>query len=297
MSESSDFVRENFAKGDDIRDAGLTTPENVKRYDNIRYGNDDDCQLLDVYRPKDKEGEKLPVIFSIHGGGWCYGDKDRYQFYCMNLVQYGFAVVNFTYRLAPENKWPCPQEDTNLVAQFIMDNAEEYGFDTDHIFAVGDSAGANALGLYAAICTDPDYAAIYPFEVPEGFKLSAIALNCGPYWFDKAKGMDDLTMNLMDDYLPNGAVVEDLEKICVPTHITDNYVPTLFMTCTGDFLKNQAPLLYDALMEHNIPCEFRFYANKEDRSQDLGHVFHLDVKSELANECNANECAFFKEYI
>ena len=59
----------------------------------------------------------------------------------MSLVQHGFAVVNFTYRLAPEHKFPAAIEDTNLVMQFVMEHAREYGFDTDNIFAVGDSAG------------------------------------------------------------------------------------------------------------------------------------------------------------
>ena len=33
-------------------------------------------------------------------------DKELYQFYCMSLAERGFAVVNFTYRLAPEYKYP-----------------------------------------------------------------------------------------------------------------------------------------------------------------------------------------------
>ena len=115
MSAVSDFVRKSFKEGDDIRDAGLTTPEDVVRYDDILYGTDPKWQVLDLYRPKNKEGEKLPVIVSIHGGGWVYGDKERYQYYCMSLAERGFAVVNFTYRLAPEFKYPAPLEDTNLI--------------------------------------------------------------------------------------------------------------------------------------------------------------------------------------
>lgn len=96
MSKASDFVRTNFKAGDDIRDAGLATPEDIIRYDDIVYGVDPKWQSLDVYRPKAAEGQKLPVIVSVHGGGWVYGDKERYQFYCMSLAQRGFAVVNFS---------------------------------------------------------------------------------------------------------------------------------------------------------------------------------------------------------
>lgn len=61
MSETSDFIRKVFADGDTIRDAGLTTPEDVIRFDDIQYGSDPKWQVLDVYRPKDVRGE-LPVI-------------------------------------------------------------------------------------------------------------------------------------------------------------------------------------------------------------------------------------------
>lgn len=294
MSQASDMVRENFAKGDDIRDAGLTTPDDIRRYDDIRYGEDADCQVLDVYRPKEKEGEALPVIISIHGGGWVYGDKERYQFYCMSLAQRGFAVVNFTYRLAPEYKFPASQEDTNLVVTWVLAHAEEYGFDTEHVFMVGDSAGAHALGIYAGICTNPEAAARYPFTVPEGFRPTAIALNCGAYWMNEDVGMDGLTMALMEDLFADGATEENMEWIRVPKYITEDYVPTYFMTCTGDFLLTQAPLLYSKLLECRVPCEFQFYGDKD---HELGHVFHLNMKSELAAKCNDAQCEFFRKFL
>ena len=128
--------RKEFKAGDDVRDAGLTTPDDIRRYDDILYGEDTGWQLLDVYRPKEADGKKLPVIVSVHGGAWVYGDKERYQYYCMSLAQHGFAVVNFTYRLAPEFKFPAAIEDTNLVIRWIFENAAQYGLDTEHIFCV-----------------------------------------------------------------------------------------------------------------------------------------------------------------
>ena len=40
MSLTSLIVRYNFGKGDRKRDAGLTTPDDVVRFDNILYGKD-----------------------------------------------------------------------------------------------------------------------------------------------------------------------------------------------------------------------------------------------------------------
>ena len=148
MSIASSLLRWAFKRGDDKRDAGLTTPEDIRRFDDLRYGEDPKWNVLDVYRPKGAEG-KLPVIVSVHGGGWVYGDKERYQYYCMSLAQQGFAVVNFTYRLAPKYKFPAQLEDTNAVFCWLMDNAETYGLDTTRVFGVGDSAGAHISGASA----------------------------------------------------------------------------------------------------------------------------------------------------
>ena len=292
MSQASEMVRTEFKKGDDIRDAGLTTPEDIVRYDDIAYGPDPAQQSLDVYRPKASEGKKLPVIVSVHGGGWVYGDKERYQFYCMNLAQRGFAVVNFTYRLAPENKYPSSLEDTNSVFTWVLANGEKYGFDTEHIFAVGDSAGAHNLGLYSGICTNPQYAAEYAFQPPKGFRPTAIALNCGAYEIDTSK--KDLTTALMSDFLPEKGSPRELDLINVVNHITGDYPPTFFMTCTEDFLKDQAPLLAAKLLAEDVPCVFRYYGDKNKR---LPHVFHLGIKSEDATLCNDEECAFFREFL
>lgn len=155
MSQASEMVRTEFKKGDDLRDAGLTTPANIIRFDDIPYGPDPAQQSLDVYRPRSGDGKKLPVIVSVHGGGWVYGDKERYQYYCMSPAQRGFAVVNFTYRLAPENKFPASLEDTNSVFTWVLANGEAYGFDTGHVFAVGDSAGAHIQYLHESFLCRP----------------------------------------------------------------------------------------------------------------------------------------------
>ena len=76
-------MRETFNDGDEIRDEGLTTPEDVERFDGISYGPDRKWNTLDVYRPKNHSG-RLPVIISFHGGGWVYGDKESCQYYCVN---------------------------------------------------------------------------------------------------------------------------------------------------------------------------------------------------------------------
>lgn len=46
MVRISDIIRAEFAEGDDRRDAGLTTPEDIQRYDNIFYGTESDKKIF-----------------------------------------------------------------------------------------------------------------------------------------------------------------------------------------------------------------------------------------------------------
>ena len=290
-------IRKNFGKGDKFRDKGQTTPCDIIRFDNILYG---DCrrykkwQLLDVYRPKNAESAKLPVIVSVHGGAWVYGDKDVYQFYCMKLAQRGFAVVNFSYRLAPEVKFPASLQDTDKVFRWIYENSEKYGFDTEKVFAVGDSAGAHLLGLYSSILTNADYALKYDFWNADlkRPKLCGIALNCGKY--DMATGLDNDPQSrlLLQALMPGGGTPEELELINAAGHITKDFPPTFIMTCYGDFLYTQAPVISTALQQAGVQHEYHCYGTNE---QPLWHVFHCDPKLPQAIVCNDDECNFFKK--
>lgn len=310
-------IRKSWSESDDKRDAGLTTPENILRHDNLSYGSDGTWQKLDIYRPTDAgtsgtmagtavartsgaaagtsgpaEG-KLPVIVSVHGGAWVYGDKERYQFYCMDLARRGFAVVNFTYRLGPESQFPAQIEDTDLVFRFIGSHATEYGLDTSKLFAVGDSAGAHLLGLYLCAKADPDFAATFPFKIDRTPEVKAAALNCGIYDVRSPDFPDKDLPVILKEFLPNGGTAEELEQLSVTPHVTPGLPPLFVMTATDDFLKDQAPPLVQALCDKNVPFTFRLFAS-EGREEKLYHVFHLNIRSREATACNDEECNFFK---
>ncbi|MBO5555684.1 MAG: alpha/beta hydrolase [Oscillospiraceae bacterium] len=292
MSAASEEVRREFGAVDDKRDAGLTTPEEVCRRDNIPYGPDPRWQALDVYRPRGAGDAPLPVIVSVHGGAWVYGDKERYQYYCMELARRGFAVVNFSYRLAPESKFPAPLEDTNTVFHWVLAHGKDYGLDTERIFAVGDSAGAHILGLYCNFCTNPAYAARFSFAPPAGFAPRAVVLNCGKY--EMGPGSDARTRALMADFLPRGGTAEELEEINVLRYVTPDFPPTFLMTCVEDQLRDQTPLLAARLMEQEVPFLFRFYGDRENR---LLHVFQLTIRLEDARRCNDEECDWLRRFL
>lgn len=290
MSFASFMLCKLFNNSDNKRDAGLTTPIDVLRSDNILYGADRRWQVLDVYRPKGVQG-KLPVIISVHGGGWVYGDKERYQFYCMDLARRGFAVVNFTYHLAPKFKFPQPLEDTALVFQWVLDHADQYDLDTRHIFAVGDSAGGHLLALYCVLCTDPVYASQFEFSVNPDAKPKAVALNCGAYDVIHGNHMND---SLMEDFLPKGGTPDERHMVSPLFHVTAAFPPAYIATATKDFLREDSLTLHNRLDTLGVTNIYRMYDNAD---HSLGHVFHLDIRSLEAKNCNDEECDFFREYL
>ena len=292
-------IRHNYASMDRKRDAGLTTPADITRYDDILYGNDKRLkkwQLLDVYRPKaaveaDGSLKKLPVIISVHGGAWVYGDKSKYQFYCMRLAQRGFAVINFSYRLAPEAKFPSSMQDTEAVFQWACDNAAQYGFDTENFFAVGDSAGGHLLALYTDALTNKDYSKQFDFLKDKAMTLRGVALNCGKYTMDDTEPKFRL---LRSGYLPNKGTPEEVHMLDAAAHVTGYFPPTFIMTCEGDFLKDQAAVIKKSLDAAGVKNELHCYGNAE---QPLWHVFHCDPKLTEAVVCNDEECNFFRSLI
>ena len=77
--------------------------------------------------------------------------------------------------------------------------------------------------------------------------------------------------------------------------MTEKFPPVFIMTAEEDFLRGQAPLMYEKLKSMNIPCEFHDYSS--ERTEKLGHVFHLNIRSEDAHKCNDEECRFFKQIL
>lgn len=294
MENDVNELRTNMAKGDAIRDAGLVTPENIQRYDDLQYGPDPKWNLLDVYCLKGTDSPQ-PTIVNIHGGGWIYGDKELYSHYCMRLAQRGFTVVNFTYRLAPEVRYPAPLEDTRDVMIWMQKNADQYFIDLNNVFLLGDSAGGQICHQVLTMLTNPKYAAMFSFKLPENFRVNACALNCGCYFIPASRLIPPKKMGgMLGSYLPEKHV-PIIPQLKVAKYATKAFPPAFVMTAQNDYLKFMAAPLYRKLKRKGVETELHIYGTKEQK--DIGHVFHVNCKLDLAAKCNDDECAFFRRFI
>lgn len=283
-------TRTAFAGYDDIRDSRFVIPECVKTFRDIRYGNDEKNNLLDIYCPADVHAPNKTIV-SVHGGAYVYGDKERYRFYCADLAARGFTVVNFSYRLAPETAYPGAIEDVNSVFQFIEKHGREYFIDTDKLFIVGDSAGAQIASQYAAMLTNKSYGRLFGSELPE-IGIKGCCFNCGMY--DMKRIMANEHSEMFDAYI-QGREDELLEQLNVMDSITPDFPPSFIMTAYYDFLRDEAPQLASRLDEVGVKNICRLYGTAEQ--DHMAHVFHLNIGLDEAICCNDEECRFFDELL
>lgn len=283
--------RSGMAAYDKKRDKGLKVPQGLKCYCDIRYSKDGDECLLDLYKPARASKKPAPVIVSVHGGGWIYGDKELYRFYCMELARRGFAVVNFTYRLAPENKFPSALIDTNKVFNWILKNAAAYGLDSKNIFATGDSAGANYLSLYAAILTNKKFAADFSFKTPASLKLKGLYLNCGFYDWTKIPREDKQSLALLQALMPYGGTSHEKELASPALHVTKDFPPAFVITAEFDFLRPMATLMASALCEAGADFRYKCFFSAKEK---LFHVFMLNLRSKEGKKSIDEQCDWFK---
>lgn len=286
MSLRSMVIRMMFGRSDRKRDKHLKTPESVTVQRDIPYAEGGMDHLLDIAKPRDAAG-KLPVIVSVHGGGYVYGSKEVYQYYAANLAENGFAVVNFNYRLAPEHQFPAQLEDINSVLCWLAVHNEEYGFDLNNVFVVGDSAGAQLASHYLTIWSNPEFARLFSFQTPKRVCIRATALNCGMYTIQPGE-------QLFLDYLGNHISLDD-PRLDVHSNITTAFPPAFVMTSQYDFLRNEAKPMYEFLLAAGVPAVYRLYGQKEQKY--MGHVFHCNLNLAEAKQCNKDECDFFKSYV
>ena len=293
MSLTSHIVRTLFTIGDLKRDLGWVPPTDVEAIENVSYGSCDKWHLLDLYRPKDAEG-KLPVLLNIHGGAWVYGDKKVYAPYGMYLATQGFAVVNASYRLAPKHTFPAPLEDVGAMVEWVVDHAEDYSLDLSNLFFVGDSAGAHLATAYTAVQLNEAYANSFPgIKVDARFVPKGLLLNCGVFdmeveWKKQGRALTPV----LTDLLGEKPTIEAVKQMSPAQYITSGFPPVHLTTSNGDFLRKHSYRLKEVLEKKGVEVVFKEYGEKK---KPQGHVFHLNLKNKVGQECNADQLEFVKQ--
>ena len=158
-----------------------TTYEFVKR--------DTTSLYLDVYKPT-MENNRCCVLF-VFGGGFVMGQRDHkdYVKFAQKLNERGYTFVSIDYRLglrganmkgihavfSLEHAIQLAVEDLYSATEYLLQHADELGFDRDKIVLCGSSAGAitvlqadyelcNRREIASALPADFHYAGVMSFS-------------------------------------------------------------------------------------------------------------------------------------
>ena len=123
------------------------------------YTYSEDCLFLNVFTPDTaREGDKLPVLIYIHGGGFTGGCGHEKHFDGPVWPAKGIIGVTLNYRLGPMGFVCLPQlqeeagftgnyglYDQMTAIKWVKDNIAVFGGDPDNITIMGQSAGAMSV--------------------------------------------------------------------------------------------------------------------------------------------------------
>ena len=163
--------------------------ENLKKvfyYNEFRKGEtytySEDCLFLNVFTPETaKEGDKLPVLIYIHGGGFTGGCGHEKHFDGPVWPTKGVIGVTLNYRLGPMGFVCLPEleeeagftgnyglYDQMTAIRWVKDNIAAFGGDPENMTIMGQSAGAASMQLQ---CQSP---------LTEGlFQKAVMSSGCG----------------------------------------------------------------------------------------------------------------------
>ncbi|EJD05088.1 alpha/beta-hydrolase [Fomitiporia mediterranea MF3/22] len=119
---------------------------------------EEDCLTLNIWKPTDaKEGDKLPVIVYIHGGGFVYGTPQGFPLYdWVNQSNLKVIGVSMAYRLnafgflagsavQADGDLNVGLLDQRVALEWIQRHIASFGGDPDEVTIDGQSAGSASV--------------------------------------------------------------------------------------------------------------------------------------------------------
>jgi len=221
----------------------------------MRDGHMSEIRIFTPTVPPSSKGRPLVVL--IYGGGFVHGDNQSTAPYSLPIVSvYNAVVVNITYRLAPEFKFPIQGNDVWDTLQWLDSNAKSLGADLSAGFVLGgESAGGNLAAVTAVKAVSK--------SLPSGAKLTGAWLSI-PWLLDAApKGYEDTYLARDQNKsaaIINAELLERIKEIWRPDVsspefspfnslelVNDQHPPTYIQVCGMDPLRDDG-LIYERVL-------------------------------------------------
>lgn len=226
--------------------------------EDISYGPNENNRLR-VYLGNNRNypgGTGAPVLILVHGGGYVRGNPNELVPVATHFAGLGYVVVNMTYPLAPDHPFPAGAVSVGMAVDWTAENIAEYNGDSNRIFVMGHSAGANHVANYVF---RPSLMPADTHAVAGAILASPASLTADP----QNPGTTDLA------YL--GEDVSQWSDKILLDNIERSSIPVLVAVAEFDpptFLPSVAQLVSQLANEHHASPRFR-------QIPDHGHISYV----------------------
>jgi len=230
--------------------------ESLYEKPNVTFATYGDRALeMDIYRPKGTWG-KLPAVVCIHGGGWSKGSRANHAHVARAISSQGFVTATISYRLSGEASFPAQIHDCKAAVRFLRAHADELGIDSNHIGAIGLSAGGHLTALLATTGNvkslegnggNPEFSSTIQAAMPMGAQTDLLSERVRNVAASKETG------NIWRQFL-GGTQQEQPEayKLASPIeHLTANAPPIWFITGELDDASTHATMFRNKMEQLN----------------------------------------------
>lgn len=245
--------------------------KNVCIKKDIAYGSSK-LQKFDLIYPTNFNNQKLPIVFYVHGGSWCGGDKYGYTMFNKQIAKYGYIVVNINYRLMPKVSIRTCVADVIKAIRYSIKNTDillkkrkiSISANFDKVFMVGDSAGAHIVSLIAAKQTAK--------KIKLNSKIAGLGLYYGVYNFENIDHDPSPIMTDLDKYWKS--IYDNTTKlytdISTTSYVTPDFPETFMTSGEIDKLHFQSQVFSKLLKRNDVKLH---YLNFKKSRQDARHAF------------------------
>jgi acetyl esterase/lipase len=250
------------------RGANVPVPDDIQLVRDVIYATvpDKDGHTLDLQMDcaflKQSDGEPMPVVMYIHGGGWRGGERAHGLPFALAFARGGYFACTVSYRLSDQATFPAQIHDVKAAVRFLRANAGKLAIDPHRIGVWGHSAG----GHLSALLGVSEGVQSLEGEVGDNAGSSAVQAVVD------VSGPTDLLLIAPDggggpmvSGLLGGPVSEkqELAKAASPvTHVDATDAPFLIIQGGQDRLvpNEQAEIMRDALKLAGVECEYLYLA-------------------------------------
>jgi acetyl esterase len=202
---------------------------------------------LRSYHPH-AEGEALPLVVYLHGGGWVTGGLDEADGPCRAIADaWGAVVVSVGYRLSPETARPGAVDDVVAALSWTGGHAEDVGA-VGPAVVVGESAGGT-LALEALLSAPGPPAwvgSLVLFYPPLRFRPRRERARLAEVTSTLSEGEMEWFWQLYAGGAPIRGPLDEPDLSTLP--------PTVVVTAGADILRDEGVELVGRLRDSGVPA-------------------------------------------